>query len=149
MKKIIIAIFVLASTYSIKAQSDSLNSPEKISDHFFYLMMDNTDNAIDFLFATNPFFDIANMPQLQDIKGKLKKLIYFGNLHGYELSSRREICPSLVMLTYIAKYTRQPIRVNIYFYKPDKNWQVQTFKFDEDFKADFEKVPEQFVNQPK
>ncbi len=149
MKKTILVLFVLLGAFSTKSQSDSLNSPEKISDHFFYLMMDNTDNAIDFLFATNPFFDVATMPQLEEIKGKLKKLIYFGNLHGYELSSRREISPSLIMLTYIAKYTRQPIRVNIYFYKPDKTWQVQTFKFDEDFKTDFEKVPEQFVNQPK
>ena len=139
MKKIIFGIFLFVTSISANAQTDSLNSPEKISEHFFFLMMDNSDNAIDFLFSTNPFFDVENMPQLDEIKGKMKKLFYFGTLHGYELSSKREMSPSLIMMTYIAKYTRQPVRVNIYFYKPDKKWQVQTFKFDEDFKTDFEK----------
>lgn len=147
MKRLSLA-FVLCSMYFMSfAQSDSLNSPEKICDHFFFLMQDNSDNAVDFLFSTNPFFDLANMPQLDEIKGKLNKLFYFGNMHGWDFSSKRELSPNLSQYIYIARYTRQPIKVEFNFYKPDKRWQIQTFRFDEDFKNDFEKVPNQFFNK--
>lgn len=141
-------ILILSSVYSLSfAQNDSLNSPEKICDHFFFLMQDNSDNAVDFLFSTNPFFDLANMPQLDEIKGKLNKLYYFGNMHGWDFSSKSELSPNLCQYIYIARYTRQPIKVEFNFYKPDKRWQIQTFRFDEDFKNDFEKVPNQFFNK--
>ena len=147
MKKILLGL-LLVSVFCIgKGQSDSLNTPEKLVDHFFFLMQDNSDNAVDFLFSTNPFFDIERMPQLEEIKGQLNKLFYFGNLHGYELSSVKTMSPSLKMFTYIARYTRQPIRVDFYFYKPNKRWQIQTFMFDEDFRADFEKIDAEFLNQ--
>lgn len=140
-------LFILGTVYFLSiAQNDSLNSPEKICDHFFFLMQDNSDNAVDFLFSTNPFFDIKSMPQLDEIKGKLNKLYYFGNMHGWDFSSKRELSPNLSQYIYIARYTRQPIKVEFNFYKPDKRWQIQTFRFDEDFKNDFEKIPNQFFN---
>jgi hypothetical protein len=142
--KLLIAL-ILIQTLSF-GQNDSLNTPEKICDHFFFLMQDNSDNAIEYLFATNPFFDLSNMPQLADIKGKLNKLFYYGNLHGWDFSSKRELSPNLAQYVYIARYTRQPIKVEFNFYKPDKRWQIQTFRFDEDFKSDFEKVPDQYFN---
>ncbi|MDD2344936.1 MAG: hypothetical protein PHI36_04255 [Bacteroidales bacterium] len=147
MKRLSLAFVLCSTCFMSFAQSDSLNSPEKICDHFFFLMQDNSDNAVDFLFSTNPFFDLANMPQLDEIKGKLNKLFYFGNMHGWDFSSKRELSPNLSQYIYIARYTRQPIKVEFNFYKPDKRWQIQTFRFDEDFKNDFEKVPNQFFNK--
>jgi len=147
MKRLSLAFVLCSMCFMSFAQSDSLNSPEKICDHFFFLMQDNSDNAVDFLFSTNPFFDLANMPQLDEIKGKLNKLFYFGNMHGWDFSSKRELSPNLSQYIYIARYTRQPIKVEFNFYKPDKRWQIQTFRFDEDFKNDFEKVPNQFFNK--
>ncbi|MDD2412690.1 MAG: hypothetical protein RBS19_07960 [Bacteroidales bacterium] len=143
-------LFILITTFFMSfAQTDSLNTPEKICEHFFFIMQDNSDNAVDFLFSTNPFFDIANMPQLDEIKGKLNKLYYFGNMHGWDFSSKCELSPNLSQYTYIVRYTRQPIKVEFNFYKPDKRWQIQTFKFDEDFKNDFEKTPKQYFNDKK
>ncbi len=146
MKKLKLIIAISLIHILSFAQKDSLNTPEKICDHFFFLMQDNSDNAVDFLFSTNPFFDLANMPQLVEIKGKLNKLFYYGNMHGWDFSSKRELSPNLAQYIYIVRYTRQPIKVEFFFYKPDNRWQIQTFKFDEDFKTDFEKVPNQYFN---
>lgn len=138
MKKIIVLIFIGFLSWNAKGQTDSLDTPEKLCAHFFMLFETDSDNAVDFLFSTNKWFNVATMPQLSDIKGKIKKLYYLGNFKGFELASKKILSPSLVLITYIVKYDRQPIKIEFYFYKPEKQWQIQTFRFEEDLKNDLQ-----------
>lgn len=147
MKKIFFLLILFLLSPAIKAQSDSLNTPEKICEHFFMLFETDTDNAVDFLFSTNKWFNAATMPQLVDIKGKIKKLYYLGNFKGFELASKKVLSPSNVLITYIVKYDRQPIKIEYYFYKPEKQWQIQTFRFEEDLKLDLQNATETIHQQ--
>ena len=142
MKKIVFLISITLLSISIKSQTDSLNSPEKISEHFFMLFETNTDNAVDFIFSTNKWFNPTTMPQLTDIKGKIAKLYYLGTFRGFELASKKVLSPSLVLITYIVKYDRQPIKIEFYYYKPEQRWQIQTFRFEEDLKTDLQNATE-------
>jgi len=142
MKKIIVLFFIGLLSWNAKGQTDSLDTPEKLCAHFFMLFETDSDNAVDFLFSTNKWFNVATMPQLSDIKGKIKKLYYLGNFKGFELASKKILSPSLVLITYIVKYDRQPIKIEFYFYKPEKQWQIQTFRFEEDLKNDLQNATE-------
>jgi hypothetical protein len=147
MKKAIILFIISIIAPSLRAQNDTLSTPEKISEHFFMLFATDTDNAVDFLFSTNKWFNTATMPQLGEIKGKIKKLYYLGNLKGFELASKKVLSPSLVLITYIVKYDRQPIKIEFYYYKPENQWQIQTFRFEEDLKIDLQNATETIHQQ--
>ena len=147
MRKAIILFIISILVPELKAQTDTLNTPEKISEHFFMLFATDTDNAVDFLFSTNKWFNTATMPQLADIKGKIKKLYYLGNLKGFELASKKVLSPSLVLITYIVKYDRQPIKIEFYYYRPGTQWQIQTFRFEEDLKTDLQNATETIHQQ--
>lgn len=142
MKKGILLIVLSLLISTLKAQTDSLNTPEKLCEHFFMLFEIETDNAVDFIFSTNKWFNAASMPQLNEIKGKIKKLFYLGNFKGYELASKKVLSPSLVLITYMVRYDRQPIKIEFYFYKPETQWQIQTFRFEEDLKIDLQNAQE-------
>jgi hypothetical protein len=142
MRKLALLMFITILSISVKAQSDSLNTPERICDHFFMLFETDTDNAVDFIFSTNKWFNTANMPQLTEIKGKIKKLYYLGTFRGFEVSSKKILSPSLILITYMVKYDRQPIKIEFYFYKPELRWQIQTFRFEEDLKTDLQNATE-------
>ena len=154
MQKSIGKVFLLKATLILliflgvqtsKAQSDTLNTPEKLCEHFFMLFETDSDIAVDFIFSTNKWFNTSSMPQLAESKGKIKKLFYLGNYRGFELASKKLFSPSLVLITYIVKYDRQPIKIEFYFYKPEKNWQIQTFRFEEDLKNDLQNGQETII----
>jgi hypothetical protein len=63
-----------------------------------------------------------------------------GDFHGYELLASDEVGNCYKIYIYVAKFDRQPIRIQFDFYKPEDKWIVQGFTYDYDLDDDFESV---------
>jgi len=98
-------------------------------DAFFKKYKTSPDSAIDYLFATNSFFT-GN--QIAPLKAKLDSLQFtLGKYIGKELISQRSATPSLVVYSYLVKHLNQPIRFTIMFYKPQNDWVLYRFNYDD------------------
>ncbi len=61
----------------------------------------------------------------------------FGKNLGSEFIGQDQVGDSLLRLVYIAKFERHVLRWMFYFYKTDKGWMLNTFKFDDNLVALF------------
>ncbi len=117
----------------------SQEKPEDITGKFFQLYEEkSTDDAIDYVFATNKWLYGEKTTQ-DNIKAQLKKgIAIIGQYYGYELISKKSLSESYVSLHYMLRYDRQPIQFTFILYKPNQSWQIQNLKFDDRLEDDIE-----------
>jgi hypothetical protein len=63
-----------------------------------------------------------------------------GNYQGYEKVGEVTYGQSIYLLTYIVKYTQQPLRFKFKFYQPGNGIRVQNFGYEVDFLDEIEEV---------
>jgi hypothetical protein len=134
MKKIIISLSMLlfAGILPCKAQAKY----QDIVDTFFSVYEKNPIDAYALLFKNNNRVDENS---INDFKFNFRYFLKdLGEFYGYELISSKEIGESYVLLSYILKYDREPIRIKITCYKPKKKWIVQNFTYDTVFNTEIE-----------
>jgi hypothetical protein len=117
----------------------SQQKPEDITEKFFQLYEEkSSDDAIDYVFATNKWL-FGEKTSQDNIKAQLKKgIAIIGQYYGYELISKKALSESYVSLHYMLRYDRQPIQFIFIMYKPNQNWQIQNLKFDDRLEDDIE-----------
>jgi hypothetical protein len=127
--KILAIILLIISTINTYAQKEDFFI---IPDNFFKTFKaKGSDAAIDYIYSTNKYLSV-NMPANLKIKAELKKITSMvDDYYDYELVKKILLGKSYVKLIYIGKFKRQPIRFIFILYKPDNNWQLQQFKFDD------------------
>ena len=115
-------------------------SPSSIIDTFFKkYKLEGTGPAIDYLFATNKFF--TNAAGIVTLKTKLDSLrLSLGLYMGKELITQRSATPSLIFYSILAKHEIQPIRFTFIFYKPQNDWVLYRFKFDDQMDIELEEA---------
>jgi len=126
--KSILVIPLLFFTYLGNAQT----SPKEMADIFFKDYKNNGASiALDNLYSTNKWMDRAT-DAIANLKSQLEGLNedYVGKYYGYELIVEKHLAESYVLLSYLVKYDRQPIRFTFQFYKPKDMWVIYSFKFD-------------------
>jgi hypothetical protein len=97
------------------------------------------DTAIDYLFGTNKL--LANLPQLSVLKKKLDSLQQSaGKYVGHELIVQKSSSPSLFLYSYLVKFENQPYRFTFMFYKPQNDWELYRFKYDDQMDAELEEA---------
>ncbi len=140
MKKIItfVALLFLITSFtnSIKAQS----SPEELMEGFFVIFNEDVNQAVDYLFKTNPLID-GKQEGVKAIKERLelsRKLL--GNYYGYDIVSKYYAGESYAKYIYSLRYERQPVKLVVLMYKPNKDWKVQTINFVDDIETEFRLV---------
>ncbi len=141
MKKIFaILTLLLVSTV---AYAGSYNG---IPDKFFnYLAQGKTDDAIDFLYGTNPWVR-KNSDQVTNLKGELSKLNRLvGKYLFHELILEQTVGSRYAHLIYLVGYERQPLRFEIKVYKPGEKWRFQGVSFDARITDDIEKLANQKI----
>ncbi|HVW96433.1 MAG TPA: hypothetical protein VHA56_10745 [Mucilaginibacter sp.] len=100
---------------------------------------DGTAAAIDYLFATNKYF--TNPEGISQLKAKLDSLRQgIGAFLGKELIAQKSASSSLVFYSYLVKHEVQPIRFTFIFYKPDAEWVLYRFKYDDQMDAELEEA---------
>ncbi|PLX11483.1 MAG: hypothetical protein C0594_03610 [Marinilabiliales bacterium] len=126
-KSLLLSLFLLISFHVF-----SQVTYQEIIDTFFELYeTKNSDEAIEYIFETNPWIKKTD-PLTQKIKESFNKALpIIGDYHGKELVSEKWLGECFIESTYIVKYSRQPILFKFTLYKPDSVWQVHNFRFDD------------------
>jgi len=111
-----------------------------IVDAFFKKYKDDgTSPAIDYLFGTNKYF--TNPAGISQLKAKLDSLRQgIGAYLGKDLIVQKNASNSLVFYSYLVKHEVQPIRFTFIFYKPQNEWVLYRFKYDDQMDAELEEA---------
>lgn len=111
-----------------------------IIDAFFKKYKDEgTAAAIDYLFGTNKYF--TNPAGIAQLKTKLDSLRQgIGTYLGKDLIVQKNASNSLVFYSYLVKHEIQPIRFTFIFYKPQGEWVLYRFKYDDQMDAELEEA---------
>jgi hypothetical protein len=116
----------------IIAESSGQTTPNEIAEKFFSIYSKDPLKAVDYAFSTNKWFD-KQKDAVVGVKNKIKNLTdLVGDYYGYELLAEKSAGPSVKILTFIAKYDREPLRFIFLMYKAKDSWRVNNFSFDED-----------------
>ncbi|MDP9077603.1 MAG: hypothetical protein M3O71_09300 [Bacteroidota bacterium] len=98
---------------------------------------DGTSLAIDYLFGTNKYF--TNTAGINQLKAKLDSLRQgIGLFLGKDLIVQKNASNSLVFYSYLVKHEIQPIRFTFIFYKPQNDWVLYRFKYDDQMDIELE-----------
>lgn len=125
-KTIFFALFLILSNFGF-----SQNLPEEKVSQFFKSYEISPDKAIDELMFNNPWLN-GNEASVNQVKIRLKSSIELvGPYYGFEKVSEVKKGESFVQLIYFGKHDRQPLRFIFTFYKPEKEWRIQNFFFDD------------------
>ena len=129
------SLLFLISISNIHAQSTA----EEITEKFFIEFETSPEKAIDYAFSTNPWIIERNKDGIETVKNKLSNsLALVGEYHGFEKIVERKVGENLVLISFMVKYDRQPIRFNFVLYRPKDQWRVQNFKFDDNIDSELE-----------
>jgi hypothetical protein len=132
---IILATFILLAISTSKAQ----NTPEEMTDRFFETYSSNPVGAVDYIFSTNRWMTERNKDGIENVKTQLTNFLgLVGDYYGYEKITEKRVGESLKLVSFMAKYDRQPVRFTFVFYKPQDKWQVQNFQYDDNLDDELE-----------
>ncbi|MEO6150329.1 MAG: hypothetical protein ABIN95_03915 [Mucilaginibacter sp.] len=126
-----------ANEYCSHNRSENPEITKNIKLFFEKYRSDGPVKAVDFISATNKL--ISSGDQIASLKVKLDSLHHkLGNYRGYGQITRKYVADDLYLCSYLVKYERQPLRFVFIFYRPDKNWILQSFSFDTDVVSELE-----------
>lgn len=136
MKKFLLVGLLLCSINTF-AQSD----PQKIIDEFFTLYKNKgVDTSLDYLFGTNKWMDNSK-DQIEGVKLKLNgTLKLLGQHYGYDLITKKSVGNNYWLYTFMVRYDRQPLRFSIMFYKPNDQWRMLNFSYDDNLDDELEEA---------
>ena len=133
----VMVIFVFFSIINpVSAQSD----PYEIVEKFFKSYeTKGSSMALEELYATNLWMRKSEDAILK-LKNQMEGLTedFIGSYHGYEFITEKQASESFILLTYLVKFDRQPIRFSFQFYKPQDTWRVHSFQYDGNLGAELE-----------
>lgn len=137
MKKVLLIIMFFVS-FSTVAQGD----PTEVVELFFKEFKEKGSSvAIDNLYKPNKWISKSADAIIQ-LKSQLQGLNedYVGKYYGKELILEKKLADSFILMSYLVKYDRQPIRFTFQFYKPNETWMIHSFKFDGGLDAEIEEA---------
>ncbi len=118
------------------------NNPDEIVEQFFIDYQDKgASEALDNLYSNNPWMN-RKTDAVSNLKTQLEALneSFVGQFFGFEKIVEKRLTGSYVLLSYLAKYDRQPVRFTFQFYKPDDKWRTFSFQFDTDIDDEIEEA---------
>lgn len=135
IRQILIATLILIPTFYTIAQT-----PDELVKTFFAEYKEKgVDESLDNLYATNPWIR-ENNEAVKNLKTQLNAMNegLVGKQRGHEPIARKTLGDSLILMSYLMKFDRQPIRFTFQFYKPLDKWMLYSFKFDDSFDNELE-----------
>lgn len=119
---------LLAFIFIITASGQK--NPQDVTTKFFEIYkLEDSDKALDYLFSNSPYAEKIT-EAINNVKIKIKETIQqMGAFYGADLLTTKTAGKNIIMLTYIVRHDREPLVFNFMFYKPNKEWQMQNFKY--------------------
>ena len=124
--------YITIILFSFSLISFAQNTPEEIVSKFFTeYKNEGASKALDNLYSNNEWINRAT-DAITKLKQQLNSLNedFVGKYYGYELIVEKKLSDSFILMSYLVKYDRQPIRFTFQFYKPDNEWRTHSFKYD-------------------
>ena len=133
--KIIISLLLLVTSLNfIFAQKEY----HEIIDKFLEEYKKDPIEGINYVFSTNKWMS-RNQDGIDNLKNQLENsLELIGEFNKFEKITEKSVGQSLKLISYLAKYDRQPLRFTLILYKPKDIWQVQNFKYDDNLGSELE-----------
>jgi len=125
-----LVLTIFSSTSCKETKGTQVSEPEKVVDKFFdSYKKDGPQEALKILLATNKYINNGDSVgiKLQNLTRDL------GDFQGFEKIRERSYGQGISLLTYIVKYSHQPLRFNFKFYQPGNGWRIQNFSYETDF----------------
>src|SRR4051812_20203799 len=121
MKKLLLIVCsILLFIGTVKAQ----DTPSDISKKFFEIYTSKPNDAIDYIFSGMKLNKQVS-DDITAIKKNLKVTIdQGGQYYGYELITEKNVSNTLKLMSYMAKYDKQPVRFIFIYYKPNDKWKI-------------------------
>ncbi len=135
-------LLVVFSFSNLNAQKD----PEvMIQDFFENYETKGSSIAIDELYATNPWTSRIQ-DAIENVKTQFERFNkdLVGEYYGYEKLTTKKLGESYVLYSYFIKFDRQFLRLIFQFYKPDKEWRLASFQFDDGFDEEIEEAAKMY-----
>tara|TARA_Y100000588_G_C13807440_1_gene733591 strand:- start:17 stop:478 length:462 start_codon:yes stop_codon:yes gene_type:complete len=124
--------YITIASFFITFISFGQTTPKEIVSNFFTeYQNDGASKALDNLYANNKWMNRAtdSMTKLKQQLGTLNE-DFVGAYYGYELIVEKKLSDSFILMSYLVKFDRQPIRFTFQFYKPNNEWRTHSFKYD-------------------
>ncbi|MDB5024773.1 MAG: hypothetical protein JWP78_2528 [Mucilaginibacter sp.] len=123
-------LLLFVCTIPVQAQEQT---PADLSKRFFEVYAVKPMDGIDYIFS-----GMTLNKQVKDditaIKKNLKVTIdQAGAYNGYELIAEKSVGNTLRLMSYMARYDKQPVRFIFIYYKPKDVWKIYTFQFNTSF----------------
>ncbi|MEO8590016.1 MAG: hypothetical protein ABI432_11635 [Flavobacteriales bacterium] len=115
----------------ISTTSHAQTSPDDLVKTFFAEYEKDAAKAVQGIYDTNPWTS-----RIKDAIEKVKQEVnsytedYVGKYYGYESITRKQLSTSFLLMSYLVKYDRQPMRFTFEWYKPNDTWMLQSFQVD-------------------
>lgn len=132
MKNIFFKAYIIIGLLLFSFVSFGQNKPEEIVSKFFSeYKNEGATKALNNLYSNNKWMNRAT-DAITKLKQQLESLNedYVGKYYGYELIVEKKLSDSFILMSYLVKFDRQPIRFTFQFYKPENEWRTHSFKFD-------------------
>ena len=137
-KKLISFIVTIIICLNAHAQLD----PTEIIDKFFEnYEKKGSDLAMDELYATNPW-TTRIQDAIDNAKNQIKRFDedLVGPYYGYEHLVTKKLGDSYILHSYFLKFDRQFLRLTFQFYKPQDEWRLFSFEFDDNYDDEIEEA---------
>ncbi|MCH7401070.1 hypothetical protein ACFOUP_01805 [Belliella kenyensis] len=106
-----------------------------MNEHFFSLYESKSPkDALDFIFSTNPWIEETQAQVVANNLTGFTKLL--GSYQDRDAITKNSIGQNYLLYTFLVKYDRQPMRFTFIYYKPKDKWQLQEFKYDDNFQSE-------------
>lgn len=116
---IALATCILLVTTIAKAQ----DTTEEITSRFFETYATRPMEAVEYVFSTNRWMIERNKDGIESVKNQLGDFLELvGDYYGFEKITEKRVGESMKLVSFMAKYDRQPIRFTFIFYKPKDKW---------------------------
>jgi len=136
MRKILLLITITFISFTSNGQITT----EKLTSQFFEKYKTDTDEAFDFIFATNKYMG-ENRVGTEKVKLQLREYAnMMGEYLGFEKLTEKSLGESLKVSVYLVKYDRQPLRFIFKYYKGKENWMLYNLKFDENIDDELDEI---------
>ena len=138
LKILTVGLILILSNFNLNAQD---NQEIIIQDFFKNYESKGAGVAVDKLYATNPWTSRIQ-DAINNVKTQLERFNedLVGKYHGYEKLTTKKLGQSYVLYSYFIKFDRQFMRLTFQFYKPDSEWRLASFQFDDSFDEEIEEA---------
>ncbi len=128
----------MCSSNYTQIENEEPSEPERLVEAFYLNYEKDLSESLKSILKTNP--DLISDENYQTILRSIKEgQSKAGKYFGHEKILSRHIGKSVILLSYLAKHQKFPIRYTFTFYKPNNDWLLYDFKFDSDIMKELEK----------